>query len=112
MKPTLTPARRAWLERLRDHGPAHRGGSRVGYDCMNLGWTTWNYTDPTTGEPLTSDEARARYGKEWWGVVGGSGLLAERITATGRAVLEAGGPPVPAPPRIRLWPAGTNTEGD
>lgn len=89
MKPTLTAKRRVWLERLRDQGPAERGRSRVGYDCMHLGWTEWNYTDPTTGEPLTVTTARARYGDSWWKVVGsGGGQLPERITAEGREILE------------------------
>lgn len=42
---TLTEKRRAWLELLRDHSPAPRR-SRVGYDCMILGWTEWVSSAP------------------------------------------------------------------
>lgn len=42
----MTPARARWLSRLAK-GPARRNGTVVGYQCMALGWTTWQVTKPT-----------------------------------------------------------------
>lgn len=40
--PNLTPARRAWLERLEAQRVCDgRVKGRTGYDCMQLGWTQW-----------------------------------------------------------------------
>ena len=55
LHPRLTPARRAWLEYLEQHGPAWRGRGRTGCDCMRLGWTEWvlDKNGIPTGEVIT-----------------------------------------------------------
>ena len=90
IRPTITPARIAWLRKLRDEGPAVRAKSVVGYECMKLGWTDWLVRDRETGAVLTLAEARAatppgtlymeRYDRA---------ESREAITAAGRAVLAA-----------------------
>jgi hypothetical protein len=81
LKPTLTPARRAWLEQLKRDGPSHRSTTRVGFDCMQLGWTTWHYVDKQTRQPITAEEARERWGiPDWW----------EHVDMRGEALTEAG----------------------
>lgn len=39
--PRMTPSRKEWLETL-ENGPAKRGRSMVGFQCMQLGWTEWD----------------------------------------------------------------------
>lgn len=80
----LTPGRKLWLETLLK-GPGHRSRGPQGYHCMAAGWTEWDYRTPE-GEPITGQEARERYGSEWWNVVAGKSV-AERITEKGRKVL-------------------------
>lgn len=84
----LTAKRRAWLERLRDEGPAERDRSNVGYVCHAEGWTEWNYWDPAYKEHISGDEARKRYGDRsddrWWDQVK---IAGERITEAGRNIL-------------------------
>jgi hypothetical protein len=81
----LTPARRAWLHKLKNEGVAKRAKSRTGYDCMRAGWTEWNFV-PLSGaeENLTHAEAKARFGDKYWDFVGISG---ERLTPLGKKVL-------------------------
>lgn len=80
----MTPARLRWLETL-EVGPAKRTSS-VGYHCMVLGWTEWDYRDPETGMPASIAELQERYGAKWtdsaawW-------ELRERLTDAGRAAL-------------------------
>lgn len=81
---TMTAARRLWLETL-THGPARRPKSRVGFDCMQLGWTEWNYLRPD-GMPISEQEARTEFGQDWFHVVKLPDF-AERITEAGRAAL-------------------------
>jgi hypothetical protein len=81
--PTMTANRFKWLKRL-EIGPANRGHSRVGYDCMQLGWTEWNYVN-AGGEAMTGVEARARYGEQWWNAVQ---IAGERLTDAGREALK------------------------
>lgn len=80
----LTPGRRAWLEALLD-GPKRRTKTGVAFQCMKAGWTEWDYRTPE-GEPISSLEARERYGDTWWDHVCRF-PLPERITELGRAAL-------------------------
>jgi len=80
--PRMTAARRAWLERLRDDGPAERGKSRTGFDCMQLGWTEWDYR--VDGKPITADEAREQSRA---GMINYT-ILKERITEAGLRALD------------------------
>lgn len=45
IKPNMTPGRLAWLLRLRDDGPQPRPRGRVGFDCLELGWSEWANND-------------------------------------------------------------------
>jgi hypothetical protein len=81
--PTMTASRFEWLKRLQT-GSASRSKSRVGYDCMVLGWTEWNYVN-TDGEAMTGDEAFKRYGDQWWNRVK---IKGERLTDAGREALK------------------------
>jgi hypothetical protein len=73
-----------WLHRL-SIGPAHRaGGRRIGFNCMQYGWTEWNFVD-RHGVPISMLEAKKRWGDTWFGHVTSDG---ERLTDTGRHVLE------------------------
>lgn len=58
LKPTLTNARKLWLETLLQ-GPAVRT-SKVGCDCMRLGWTEWqtNESGEITGLDKITDAGR------------------------------------------------------
>lgn len=85
IKPTLSPGRRAWLERL-VVSPAKRGRGRVGYDCMQLGWAEWDYRRADTGMPISQEMARLEFGDQWFHCVRNPDDL-ERITAAGRAAL-------------------------
>lgn len=79
----MTPARRVWLQQLANEGPARRAKSVVGLQCMELGWTEWDYR--AGGQPITAVEARERFGDGWWYKVNHYNL--ERITPAGRAAL-------------------------
>ena len=57
LKETMTAKRREWLEKLLK-GPARRT-SKVGCECMRLGWTEWV---PTEGIP--KDEPITDAGRE------------------------------------------------
>ncbi|KFC62728.1 hypothetical protein FF80_03295 [Devosia sp. LC5] len=83
----MTPGRLAWLTLLRDHGPHVRGRGTVGYQCMRLGWTEWDFRRPD-GAPITAEQAHAEYGDGWWGHVSNVG---ERITDAGRSALAVEG---------------------
>jgi len=89
LHPIMTPARKAWLEHLRDHGPAKRGKSPVGFNCMRLGWTEWNYSLPG-GTPITPELAKECFGSYWFDSV--TNNFEERITPAGRAALELARP--------------------
>ncbi len=83
----MTPIRRAWLERLRDEGPAQRASTPTGYQCMHAGWTEWDYRLPD-GTPVTAEQALKMFGGGvWWDKVNHNSL--ERITEAGRLALEA-----------------------
>ena len=84
---TPTAARLRWLQELETKGISQRGRTRVGFDCMQAGWTEWNYTD-ATGANMTYDEAMHRYGGRYWDHTRING---ERLTATGRQVLATHG---------------------
>lgn len=58
--PRLTAGRRRWLETLL-LGPANRPPSVVGYHCMTLGWTDWNWVVKQTGEPISLPAAQERW---------------------------------------------------
>lgn len=79
----LTPKRLAWLRRLAI-GPTDRH-SNVGYWCMHAGWSEWNYVN-AKGEEMTGQEAKERYGETYFEHVRVQG---ERLTARGRAIVEA-----------------------
>lgn len=82
----LTEARRVWLTKLRDDGPAKRQRNKVGYECMTLGWTEWNARDAATGAALSKDEALGRMYARLGHTIEHSWL--ERITDAGlRALL-------------------------
>lgn len=85
LKPHLTRKRRAWLETLRDGGPQRRPKGRVGFDCMNLGWTEWNHcrAEPPF-EPLNLVAAKAEFGGDWFLK---TLIVGERITPAGMLVL-------------------------
>lgn len=83
MKPTVK--RLEWLHSLDVKWPQMRAFNRVGYDCMMAGWTEWNYIDEA-GANYTIDEARIRYGMNFWRHTHING---ERLTRQGKAVLEA-----------------------
>lgn len=50
----MTFARRAWLRTL-NQGPAVRS-SKVGLDCMRLGWSEWHTDDD--GKPILDERGR------------------------------------------------------
>lgn len=79
----LTPARRAWLEKLASEGPCKRRRGTVGITCMRQGWTEWDYR--LDGKPITEADARERFGNLWFEHVEHNWL--ERITPAGRARL-------------------------
>lgn len=81
----MTDKRRAWLVQLRDYGPAKRGRTKTGYDCMHAGWTEWDYR-LLDGTPTTSEAAREQFGHEWWNYVLHN--WEERITESGLAALD------------------------
>jgi hypothetical protein len=54
MREHMTFNRRAWLRTL-NQGPAVRS-SKVGFDCMRLGWTEWHQTPE--GEPILDERGR------------------------------------------------------
>jgi hypothetical protein len=80
----MTYHRMRWLMKLRDEGIAVRSNNRVGFDCMQAGWTEWNWFDEKTGDALTWKEAQDRYGDEdsetFWKHISASG---ERLTDKG-----------------------------
>ena len=81
----LTDKRRAWLRRLLI-GPANRPRGRVGYDCMRLKWTEWDYRT-RDGVPIGFEDAKRIYGVEHvWEHIGSEG---ERLTEIGRRLAEA-----------------------
>lgn len=49
----MTPARARWLSRLAKGPGASRNGTVVGYQCMALGWTTWERTFSSHTEVIT-----------------------------------------------------------
>ena len=81
----MTPHRARWLRQLLE-GPANRAKSRIGYDCMVLGWTRWAYRDKRRGDIINHAEARSRYGGKWFDEVDRAG---ETITQYGREALAA-----------------------
>jgi hypothetical protein len=81
--PRMTAKRFAWLKLL-EIVSAIRSRSRVGYDCMQLGWTEWNYVN-TECEAMTGPEAKERYGEQWWNRVQ---IKGERLTDAGREALK------------------------
>ena len=87
-RPVLTEKRRQWLEKLQRHTVAsYAGKGPVRFHCMRMGWTQWAYRDNATGEVMTSEEARKRYGvPRWWDHVTNIG---EMLTDAGRDVLAA-----------------------
>lgn len=81
----LTDKRRAWLQQLLV-GPASRPAGRVGFDCMQLKWTEWDYRT-RDGVPIGFEEAKRVYGIEHvWEHISSR---AERLTAIGRRLAEA-----------------------
>lgn len=84
--PRLSPGRRKWLERLDQHGPAKRTRGTVGYHCMVLKWTEWNYVDPRTDQ-LIAPSVAVKMMREGWRVSEINPGNLERITDWGRAVL-------------------------
>ncbi len=84
---SLTEKRRAWLEQLRDHGPACRARNNIGYCCMQAGWTEW-YAEFKDGRQMPMSEARKLYpGPEAWDMFK-SGQFRECITSAGLAALQ------------------------
>lgn len=64
--------------------PGSERHSRVGFLCMQRGWTEWNWVDDL-GEPITLEKATELYGVDGrWERVRSSG---ERLTDAGRAIL-------------------------
>jgi hypothetical protein len=57
----MTPARRAWLERLED-GPQRRTSGPVAHMCIRLGWTEYVLT--RGAERATRTELRQLYPNE------------------------------------------------
>lgn len=88
----LTPGRRAWLERLRDHGPARRPRGNVGYSCMHAGWTEWLFT-MDDGSKLTHAQAIETWPhsetQHYWDHVIWTNSHEEIITEAGLGVLKA-----------------------
>jgi hypothetical protein len=55
--PRWTPAREAWLQKLKA-GPALRANGVVGADCQELGWAEWiDWSNAAAGERLTEKGA-------------------------------------------------------
>jgi hypothetical protein len=80
--PTLSPGRRAWLEKLARDGKASRPRGNVGYDCMQLGWTEWAVMT-ADGAVMGWAEAGAKYPGAWRS----SPMVGEMLTDEGRRVL-------------------------
>lgn len=76
----LTPKRRAWLQRLLI-APANRPRGRVGFDCMRLKFTEWDYRT-RDGRPIGFEEAKKIYGDSVWEHIKNSNG-AERLTELG-----------------------------
>ena len=75
-----------WLTLLSLKPGSVRQKSRVAYDCMQKGWTQWNYR-ARDGAMLTQEEAQERFGERYWEHVRVHG---ERLTEAGKAALAAG----------------------
>lgn len=85
LHPVMTPKRMAWLISLIEKGPRPRGKGRTGYDCMQLGWTEWDFK--RDGKPISSEEA-------WEAMRAGIHdftMDGERITAAGKKALRGAG---------------------
>lgn len=82
----LTGKRRAWLEMLRKSGPLSRGeaSGRVGFDCMQLGWTEWIVIDEHKGDQIGWSVACDRYADPLLHI---KFTQLEAITADGLAIL-------------------------
>jgi len=83
--PVMTDKRKKWLATLVEEGPKNRWKSRTGYDCMQLGWTEWDYR--RDGKPISAEEALE---------ASRAGMIdftmdAERITPLGLAALKEAG---------------------
>ena len=88
MAQVMTAKRLAWLRLLRDNGPQERPPhSRVGYDCMQNGWTEWDYKMPDGTTAASYNEMRDAYGDDWY-VTGDWSQRRDRLTLLGRTVLE------------------------
>lgn len=54
VKPNYSPARHAWLTKLREEPGSRRPGrSHTAHSCMRLGWTAWVLGDRPLREELT-----------------------------------------------------------
>lgn len=87
---TMSPKRRAWLEHLRDHGPAH-SGTRTGLACRVAGLTEW-FVVTNDGEELPISALYARFpGEEYraWQLIKRPSSDVECITDAGRSILRS-----------------------
>lgn len=73
-----------WLHLLEVRPGSNRSRNRIGYICMQRGWTEWNWID-RHGEAITLDKAEQLWGKPGlWEHITSNG---ERITDVGMGVL-------------------------
>jgi hypothetical protein len=74
-----------WLRLLEIKPGSTRPRNRIGYLCMQRGWTEWDYRD-RHGKQISVMEAKELWGNRWFEHVTTSG---ERLTDEGRTVLMA-----------------------
>lgn len=72
-----------WLHLLEIKPGSQRPRNRIGFICMQRGWTEWNYRD-RHDQSISPVNALAVWGEHWFEHVTTSG---ERLTDAGRAVL-------------------------
>ena len=88
IRPTMTQARRHYLARLASREITGRASNNVGYQCMQLGWTEWLFSDGV--ETLTETDFRAKFapGEERSRAYGRWNNVSEVVTAAGLKALE------------------------
>ena len=94
LRPTLTPARRAWLEKLANEGPSYRPPGPTGHQCMQAGWTEWYYR-LKDGREMSESAFLELYPRELdtdrWKMIDTKERFRDCITPAGLAVLRSHG---------------------
>ena len=84
LHPTLTPARRLWLETLEQGPTTELTTNRAAADCLSLGWSDWWIQVKATGRLMSETEHLKTNGGDPFDVV----AIGQCLTDRGQAVLE------------------------